>query len=194
MIQAFLGTPLPSSTRYAPAKQNKSPRRRTRVCTLHAQSLESYREGNRFRNTSGPGRFSGEGSFPEIPKKEQKPAKIKLRVPLTKAMSKLNVASMETCAFLVRSGCVHVNGLLVRDEKARIHRFEDIISVNGAHYGPVDTVPSETESLSRDSDFADNIDPSILPRSQRDFPQSMDFGKPSNPKKNRRNTRRTDRA
>lgn len=164
----------------------KTPRR-TRNCTLHARSLDSYREGSRFNNEI-PGTDDPLRAVPA----QRKPPKVKQRIALTKAMSKLNIASMETCAFLVRSGCVRVNGQVVRDEKAKIHRFDDSFTVNETLYGPIGS--PETESLTRDSDFADDIDPDILPRSQRDFPQNVDYGSMDNRKTKKKFSRRVDRG
>lgn len=84
-----------------------------------ARSLESYREGQRFSNQP-----------PNQPKKK--------RLSLIQALTRLNVASIETCGLLVRSGCVRVNGNVVRDGKEKIDRQFDVLSVNGREVGSVD--------------------------------------------------------
>lgn len=198
--QAFVGAPVNAfGSKWPYTLVTRTPRRcRRYALSPMARSLDSYREGNRFGNddstrrsrnryTSSP----GNGFAKDKKKKEAPPPRRKLRVPLVNALCSLNVASLETCAFLIRSGCVRVNGEVVNDQKAKVHRFDDDLVVNGKGYGTVSVLDSE-ESLSNASDFHDVGDPELLPRAQRDFRNSPREG--LGPESFKKYNRRVDRG
>lgn len=177
--QAFVGAPINSFGSKWPYTLLPKTHRKCRRYSLTptARSLDSYREGDRFGNTDSTRRSrnrytssSGNG-FAKDKRKEAPPPRRKLRVPLVNALSSLSVASLETCAFLIRSGCVRVNGEVVLDQKAKIHRFEDDLVVNGKGYGKLSVVDND-ENVSNASDFNEVVDPELLPRGQRDFRNS----------------------
>lgn len=72
---------------------------------------------------------------------------------------------MDTCAFLIRSGCVSVNGVVILDAKTRIDA-EDVISVNGSDietFTERDSLPRnrrdlETEDREITKDYTKGID------------------------------------
>lgn len=80
---------------------------------------------------------------------------------LLRAMAELNVASQETCAFLIRCSRVRVNGELVTDEKTTVSRLEDHIFVNDRDFGTVVHGIDHADEWQQRS-----------PRSHRDRPQS----------------------
>ncbi len=73
------------------------------------------------------------------------------KVILQSLLATSGVAASDTCALLVRNGMVRVNGILVKDPRARV-RTTDYITVRG-----------------KAIDQAEPDDDSVLPRSQRDF-------------------------
>lgn len=114
-----------------------------------ARSLDSYRSGARFddRRRKGANPQSPLPSLqesrpaqnqPSEAKSHERPAK-KSTMTLVRALVSLNVASTETCAFLIRCGCVRINGAVETDEKARVHRQVDRLMVNGKDIGTVDS-------------------------------------------------------
>lgn len=70
---------------------------------------------------------------------------------------------METCAFLVQSGCICVNGEVVKDTKAKIHRVEDTLAMNGKDLGTLAAFEAGTFPV------YDETDKEMIPRVQRDF-------------------------
>lgn len=113
----------------------------------------------------------------------------KLRIPLPYALLQMNVASFETCGFLIRSGCVRVNGNVVKDEKAKVNRFDDTIMVNGTEYGSLDNRLREEAEVVEDENEVDELN--ILPRTQRDFHYP---GSAQTPDTFKKYTRRVDRG
>lgn len=83
----------------------------------------------------------------------------------------MNVASIETCEFLVRSGRVRVNGVVVSDQKAKIHRFDDDLVVNGLPCGTMALHEGNAKTLPGDEN-GEMVDTKFLPRGQRDFRNS----------------------
>lgn len=209
-MEAFIAAPVGQRcVRHLPSKTR---RRGRALCVAQARSLDSYREGSRW---SGQERdfYSGlekrvtrggrsgrrredeneDGKAEGVAgkgKKGKTPKAPKTRVALTKALSKMNVASLETCAFLVRGGCVRVNGVLEKDDAAKINKFSDRLSVNGVDMGVLEPNQDESdEDRTRDSDFAEVFDTKSLPRAQRDLRRNkmMRLGEDANLKKyNRR--------
>lgn len=59
-------------------------------------------------------------------------------ISLVKALVKLKVASEETCHFLIKNGCISVNGVVTDDPFSRIHCTDDHIIVDGCDVGTVD--------------------------------------------------------
>lgn len=95
------------------------------------------------------------------PKPNPKP-----KIALVKALVKMNVASHDTCVFLVQKGCVRVNGVVVEDEKAKIDRQSDAVMVNGTNHGTLEGSPEQSD------EWVDpEKDKTFLPRRQRDFNQ-----------------------
>lgn len=74
-----------------------------------------------------------EASAPQVGEEKRE----KTFTSLLRGMIDLNVASSETCALLIRCGRVKVNSEVVTDERARINRFEDRISVTDRMMGTV---------------------------------------------------------
>lgn len=171
---AFTGSPLPLRSPFIRGPQISTTPRLTRVLVRgpQARSIESYREGSRF---------GGEGRFRRAHNKEEQrrrnidlkneqnseQSRRKLRVLLPLALSQMNVASFETCGFLVRSGRVQVNGTVVKDGKVKINRFDDIITVNGTEYGSMESILKEEAEEEDKEDELDDLN--ILPRAQKDF-------------------------
>lgn len=142
-----------------------TPRRARRWITpLCARSLESYMEGKSFDGGEENRKRKDQSSS-----SRQKPPSQKLT--LQSAMIKMKIASIETCAFLLKNGRVSVNGETVTFEKTKIDRFNDRISVNDTDYGTLE----EQESgrlvggfVTKDGKEAAD-DAQLLPRVQKDF-------------------------
>lgn len=170
--EAFLGAPLPfagSLNRFAQPSVTPRRARTFAVSTTQARSLDSYREGRSWRDERRESKRNSPNHKTNSDNQQKASgAKEKVHVSLPSALAALNIASVETCRFLVRSGCVRVNGELVRNEKERINRKGDVLNVNGNEYGTLDSALGE-QARSTDSHFGDVIDPNVLPRSQRDF-------------------------
>lgn len=173
-LEAFISAPLKFVPRGVPAGAATTPRR-TRVYSVspQARSLESYREGRQYEHERSARRsrkreLPGDGRAPAAEEVREPQRRGKQRLPLASALASLDVASIETCGFLVRSGCVRVNGEVVRNEKAKIHRLDDVLVVNGKEYGTYEFA-LQSKKDSQDSTTPDVIDRNILPRSQRDF-------------------------
>lgn len=71
---------------------------------------------------------------------------------------------MDTCGLLIRSGCVRVNGVIVKDNKLRVDRTADVVVVNGVEYGTVEQVEG---GAGRDGE-AEADEWQLLPRAQKD--------------------------
>lgn len=174
MMEAFVGSPLPSSAftlqPRLPHSQPTLRRARNYLIAPFARSLESYNEGSRFGD-SDPRNARHSNSI-----RENQPRR-KTHILLVSALSSLNVASIETCGFIVRSGCVKVNGAVVKNEKARINRSTDRILVNGTDYGTFEPEDGDNHIFVEEKPF-DDIN--FLPRSRRDFRSSYldDVGMP----------------
>lgn len=112
------------------------------VIVAKGRTLDSYRAGDR-----------GYGE-----------RKVK-RISLLRALHIHNVASQETCEFMLRSGCIRVNGEVVRSGKEKV-TLDDEISVNGRLLED-----SNADNFHNNKDD-DEFDRSILPRTQRDFANS----------------------
>lgn len=138
---------------------------------LFARSMESFRTGSRFdrsrrsrhasfsswsqKSNSEKGlRQSNKSGSSETPNAAQQHKPI---ISLLNALVELNVSSQETCAFLIRCSRVRINGVVTTDEKARVLRETDRISVNGRDLGTVE----------HGSDFVDQWQQRI-PRTHRD--------------------------
>lgn len=172
--QAFVGSPLAPCAFFSRNSPLHVTPRRTRVYVQmpQARSLESYREGNRFGNEgrSHHARRKGGNRIENADSKsggEFAQGRGKQSFVLPYALVRMNVASFETCGFLVRSGCVRVNGSVVKDEKAKINRFNDIVTVNGTEYGCLDERLREGTEVVNDENEKDELN--VLPRTQRDF-------------------------
>ncbi|CAN8068153.1 unnamed protein product [Agarophyton chilense] len=152
-MEAFVRTPLPAFERSSNSVCPKTPKRLHLRTVPAARSLESYREGRRFPNQD-PSRKS---SFSE----HSNPL-AKQKMSLLKALMKLNVASSETCELLIRNGRVRVNGKTVKEHRARIDTFEDMLWISGTDYGTV-----------QDGQPVPLIDSEIEPRKHRDFRSSI---------------------
>lgn len=143
------------------SRLTRSPTRRPRrATTIYARSMDSYRDGSRFADSERqplprlPSRPSGGSSN----RQSQAP---KQTTTILKALMLLNVASQETCAFLIRSSCIRVNGTLVNDGKTSVNRLTDTIMLNGKDLG---TVEHGTDHVDQWSERA--------PRTHRDHPRS----------------------
>lgn len=81
------------------------------------------------------------------------------KVRLQALMSKVGVASSETCGVIIENGFVRVNGEVVTDVKARVEKTDSIL-VRGKELLPLD-----------DDDGRDDGEESVedLPRAQKDF-------------------------
>lgn len=142
-----------------------TPRRaRSRIIPLCARSLESYMEGKSFDEEERKSNRKDQSSSPH--KKLPSP-----KVTLQSAMVKMNIASIETCSFLLKNGRVRVNGQTVDFDKMKIDRYNDRISVNDTDYGTLE----DQESGRLTGGFATKDgkeavdDARLLPRTRRDF-------------------------
>lgn len=191
--EAFVSAPLQFVGSFKRFVRPSTTPRRARAYALNTQarSLESYQEGKVWREEH-PGRGANRRNSPShrfSSDDQEKVAtpRMKPRVSLTSALASLNIASVETCCFLVRSGCVRVNGEVMRNEKAKVNRKEDVLVVNGNEYGTLESALEERANATEDQ-FDETIDPSLLPRAQRDFRTTSrkDPGPNSTKKYNRR--------
>lgn len=148
-----------------------SVRRKHPTREIFARSMESYRASSRFdkprksrhppfsswtpkSNSEKRVREPKQSDKSEISSAEQRH---RPTMTLLNALVEMNISSQETCAFLIRCSRVRVNGVVTTDEKARVHREGDRISVNGRDIGTVD----------HGTDFVDQWQHRI-PRTHRD--------------------------
>lgn len=157
-MNAFVSVPLPTGLRPNRRACPLSKQRFLSRQVLTARSLDSYREGRRFSyQNQKPKRERSLSTSETVP--------LKKKVSLVKALSKLNVASFETCGLLIRTGRVLVNGKVIRDEKARINVETDMLSISGIEYGTL-----------RDGEPVIPSDMELAPRPQRDRTQIVEGG------------------
>ncbi|PXF42285.1 hypothetical protein BWQ96_08004 [Gracilariopsis chorda] len=157
-MNAFVTVPLPTGLQANRSTCPLSKRRFPSRLVPTARSLDSYREGRRFS-------YEDERPKREKPFSRSETAPLKKKVILVKALSKLNVASFETCGLLIRTGRVLVNGKVIRDEKARINVETDMLSINGMEYGTL-----------RDGEPVAPPDMEFAPRTQRDRARIVEEG------------------
>lgn len=148
--------------RFCSSSVSSTPRRGRRfVLTPKARSLESYREGSRFERSDRRSPVPGDDQTKPI-------IRHKSRISLARALVMLHVASLETCALMIRSGRVRVNGDVVTDGKAKVDRFKDTLSANGIELGTLEG-PEDSDS----GEFEE--DSTLLPRTQRDSKHTFDL-------------------
>ena len=132
------------------------PARRSR-CVPCARSLESYRAGSRSSR-----KRSFRDDVESVVESELDGAR---KQTLMNILVYRRVASTETIEFLLRSGCVQVEGEVVRDGKLKFAKDSEIY-VNGTR---VDAEGEERLGRGDEEEEDEDFDIRLLPRSQRDF-------------------------
>lgn len=150
-MEAFVAAPLRGWPTFRRGLPSISPRRPLIITLPVACMPESSPQEN------VPAKESQENKD-KTPSSKIRELQPKARISLKKALSRTNIASVETSAFLIRTGLVRINGTVVQDEKARVNIKTDIISVGEETFGTV-----------QDGGIATIPDHQLNPRTQRDF-------------------------